>query len=158
MISPYVYWKSSSAELNVPAPMARRLLCHAMAELGFAVSADHGGHSLTFTCPASLPGLPHLQVWTARIDGEGRRTKIGIEFGLGATPGSWLSFAAATVLAVAPILVPGFEMAALLPLFWLLACVVWMQWRPGRQEAQMWRSISSGATIGGRSSSWRAVE
>ena len=158
MISPYVYWKSSSAVLNVPAPTARRLLCQAMAEQGFTVPADHGGHSLTFTRPASLPGLPHLQVWTASIDGKGKRTHVGIEFGLGATPGTWLSFAAAMVLAVAPILVPGFEMAALLPILWLMACVVWMQWRPGRQEAQMWRSIGTGATIGDRSSSWRAVE
>ena len=158
MISPYVYWKSASACLDVPAPAARRLLCNAMAEQGFMVPADHAGNSLTFTRPVPLPGLPHLQVWTARIDGQGKRTHINIEFGLGATPGTWGYLCAVTILTIAPILIPGFEMAAMIPILWLMGCVLWMQWRPGRQEAQMWQSIGMGAAVSERATSWRAVE
>lgn len=158
MISPYVYWKSASVTLDVAVPEARKLLRQAMADSGFALPADRRGRDLTFTRPASLPGLPHLQVWTATVDGQGQHARIRIEFGLSATPGTWLASAAAMVLAVLPILVPGYEMAAMLPILWLFACVLWMQWRPRRQETRLWQAIGAGAAILDSSSEWRAVE
>ena len=156
MITPWVYWKSATVVLDVSAPAARRRLCQAMSDSGFSVPVAHAGREISFTRRASLPGLPHLQVWAATVEGQGNRTQVRIEFGLRATGATWLFLAAILVLMLLPIFIPGFELAAMIPILWLFAFVLLMQGRTTVQEARLWRAM--GATILERSTSWRVVE